>query len=206
MVSTLERWRASVPVDFEFTLKAWQLITHESSSPTYKRLKKPLTEKELASAGAFRWSAIVKEAWATTLESAKALKTKTVLFQCPAKFLPTKLSIRRMTKFFSTVDREGLNFAWEPRGSGWTNELIAELCRDLDLWHAVDPFSRQSVTPERCYFRMHGRIRWRYNYDPTELEELATLLPKKGKSYVFFNNVSMLEDAETFDRILKQGS
>jgi hypothetical protein len=30
-------------------LKAWQLITHESTSPTYKRLKKELTEKEIRS-------------------------------------------------------------------------------------------------------------------------------------------------------------
>lgn len=204
MASTLERWRESVPKEFEFTLKAWQLITHESSSPTYRRLRRVLTEKESADAGAFRWSAIVKEAWETTLESARALNAKTVLFQCPAKFVPTKPNIKRMTKFFSAVKREGLNFAWEPRGREWTDEIVAKLCTDLDLWHAVDPFTQQSVTPEKCYFRMHGRIRWRYNYEVGELEELATLLPKKGKSYVFFNNVSMLEDAETFQRILKQ--
>ena len=28
MVKTLERWRATMPEQFEFTLKAWQLITH----------------------------------------------------------------------------------------------------------------------------------------------------------------------------------
>jgi uncharacterized protein YecE (DUF72 family) len=39
-IKTLERWRVEMPNDFEFTLKAWQLITHEAKSPTYKRLKK----------------------------------------------------------------------------------------------------------------------------------------------------------------------
>ena len=39
---TAEKWRASAPRQFEFTLKAWQLITHEPSSPTYRRLKKKI--------------------------------------------------------------------------------------------------------------------------------------------------------------------
>jgi uncharacterized protein YecE (DUF72 family) len=29
-LKTIEKWRAQAPGDFEFTLKAWQLITHES--------------------------------------------------------------------------------------------------------------------------------------------------------------------------------
>jgi len=71
-VQTLERWRAEAPPDFEFTLKAWQLITHEARSPTYRRLKRNLTEQELNECGAFRPSAIVREAWSTTLACACA--------------------------------------------------------------------------------------------------------------------------------------
>jgi uncharacterized protein YecE (DUF72 family) len=41
--TTIRRWRARAPAAFEFTLKAWQLITHEPSSPTFRRLKRPLT-------------------------------------------------------------------------------------------------------------------------------------------------------------------
>ena len=40
--SVLSRWRNGVPASFEFTMKAWQLVTHESGSPTYRRLKHPL--------------------------------------------------------------------------------------------------------------------------------------------------------------------
>ncbi len=35
---TAERWRRETPAEAEFTLKAWQLITHEPSSPTYRRV------------------------------------------------------------------------------------------------------------------------------------------------------------------------
>src|SRR5689334_10188231 len=66
-VKTLEKWRTEVPSNFEFTLKAWQLITHEAKSPTYKRLKKPLTETEREEAGYFKPSAIVREALVVTL-------------------------------------------------------------------------------------------------------------------------------------------
>jgi len=205
MVKTLERWRAEMPEDFEFTLKAWQLITHESSSPTFKRLRRKLTEKETKDAGAFKLTPIVREAWDVTLASANALKARTVLFQCPARFEPTKTNIKNLEKFFSKIERGGLNFCWEPRGVAWRDDTIRNLCTELDLWHVVDPFTRATVTPERCYFRLHGRIRWRYQYEEVELEELATLLPEGRLAYVFFNNVTMTQDAQTFQKIVRRG-
>jgi uncharacterized protein YecE (DUF72 family) len=57
----MRRWRASVPDGFEFTIKAWQLVTHPAASPTYRRLKRPLTAGERAGAGAFRDSETVDE-------------------------------------------------------------------------------------------------------------------------------------------------
>src|SRR5436190_1106257 len=62
-ISTLKKWRKEAPAEFEFTLKAWQLITHQSSSPTYKRLKRLLTDDEKAGTGLFQSSGIVNEAW-----------------------------------------------------------------------------------------------------------------------------------------------
>src|SRR5215211_4148447 len=89
-VQTLERWRAEAPKDFEFTLKAWMLITHEARSPTYRRLKRELTEEEREQCGSFRPTPMVREAWDVTLACARALKARRVLFQCPASFRPTK--------------------------------------------------------------------------------------------------------------------
>ena len=200
-IKTLERWRASVPDDFEFALKAWQLVTHEAKSPTYKRLKKNLTETERQEAGYFKPTAIVKEAWETTLACAKALRAKTVLFQCPASFKPTKENIKNLKKFFTSIERWNLNFAWEPRGA-WDAKTVKSLCGDLDLWHAVDPFSKQSETPDRCYYRLHGRTGFRYKYEEDELAELAAMLPADNISYVFFNNRYMLEDALLFQSLL----
>jgi uncharacterized protein YecE (DUF72 family) len=203
--STLRRWREESPERFEFTLKAWQLITHQSSSPTYRRLKRQLTDEEKEGAGSFRMSAIVKEAWEVTRECASALKARAVLFQCPASFRPFAENVEHMRAFFRTTSRGRPAFCWEPRGD-WPRELVKELCEELNLWHVVDPFKERTVTPRRCYFRLHGRRGWRYKYEDAELEELYSMLPKNVRSYVFFNNVEMLDDARRFKEIVESES
>lgn len=202
-VVTLEKWRAAMPDEFEFTLKAWQLITHESTSPTFRRLRRKLTEKEMDGAGFFKPTEIVQEALDVTLACAKALKARTILFQCPAKFTPLPENIDNMMKFFRGIKRGKLNFVWEPRGKEWTDDIIREVCTELDLWHVVDPFARPTVTPKKCYFRMHGIPRWRYTYEDVELDELGSLFPKRGLGYAFFNNITMKADAIRFEKMLK---
>lgn len=201
-IPTLERWRAGASANFEFAIKAWQLITHQSSSPTYRRLKRQLTDREKETTGFFRPTAVVRDAWQTTRDCALALHATMVLFQCPASFHPTDTNIANMRKFFGKVKRNGLNFCWEPRGD-WSKELVRDLCAELDLWHVVDPFSDRTTTPQRCYFRLHGRKGWRYTYEDAELEELYSMLPQDDTAaYVFFNNINMHEDALRFQAIV----
>lgn len=200
-VKTLERWRADAPPDFEFTIKAWQLITHASRSPTYRRLKRELTETEREEAGSFRPTAIVQAAWDVTLASAQALKATRILFQCPSSFTPTGEHVRDLREFFTRIERpRNMVYLWEPRGK-WPDELVAGLCRELDLAHVVDPFTARTLTPERCYYRLHGRTGWRYQYEDDELAELISMLPTRGVSYVLFNNVRMLDDAARFQML-----
>jgi uncharacterized protein YecE (DUF72 family) len=200
-IKTLERWRREVPANFEFTLKAWQLITHDARSPTYRRLKRKLSQSEKQEAGYFRTTAIVKEAWEKTLLAAKALEAKTVLFQCPASFTPIEENVANMEKFFCSIDRNDLNLCWEPRGN-WDEEVVRSLCARLGLWHVVDPFVGKTETPDNCYFRLHGRNGWRYQYETGELEDLADTVLKRKTSYVFFNNSRMIDDALRFCNIL----
>jgi uncharacterized protein YecE (DUF72 family) len=203
-LSTLKKWREAAPSGFEFTLKAWQLITHKATSPTYNRLKRQLTDAEKGEAGFFTASETVEEAWKVTLESAAALQARAVLFQCPASFRPISENVENLLRFFKAAKRGRLNLAWEPRGD-WPPELVRDLCVELDLWHAVDPFSQKTVTPQSCYFRLHGRGGWRYSYEDVELEELYAMLPKKGTSYVFFNNIEMKKDALRFKEMVEAG-
>jgi uncharacterized protein YecE (DUF72 family) len=200
-LSTLERWRSEMPLDFEFTLKAWQLITHEARSPTYRRLKNELSASEKSAVGGFKASAIVHKAWEVTVACARALKARTILFQCPASFTQSRENVASLENFFSAIDRHRLNLCWEPRGD-WDRDLVRSLCSNLALRHVVDPFLSKTETPDRPYFRLHGRDGWRYKYETSELEELAAMLPRKKFGYVFFNNSAMTEDALRFSELL----
>jgi uncharacterized protein YecE (DUF72 family) len=46
-IATGRRWKDEAPLGFEFAMKAWQLITHEPSSPTYRKLRMDLLEKKI---------------------------------------------------------------------------------------------------------------------------------------------------------------
>ena len=195
---TLTRWRREAPSRFEFTMKAWQLITHTGKSRTYRRLRMPLTEKERSECGAFRWTPIVQRAWETTRECARLLRATAILFQCPASFTPTDENVANMRTFFANVERpKNVRFLWEPRGE-WPDDVISGLCTDLDLIHAVDPFVRPSLTPSLLYWRLHGITGSRHLYSDIELQRLVEQLPRGADAYVMFNNLPRIGDAKRF--------
>jgi uncharacterized protein YecE (DUF72 family) len=196
--ATLLRWRRQAPPGFEFTLKAWQLITHEASSPTYRRLRRPLSAQERSACGSFRTTPVVLEAWSRTLECARLLRASAVLLQCPRSFRPTPENADRLRGFFAAAERpDGLRTLWEPRGP-WPPELVSELCRELDLVHVVDPFVATTVTPEQTYLRLHGVTGARHVHTDAELGAVAAALPDAGTAYVMFNNLPRVGDARRF--------
>ena len=198
----IRRWRAAVPPEFEFTVKAWQLITHAAASPTYRRLRRPLSDAERAGAGAFRASEIVDEAWRVTLACAATLRATAVLFQCPASFRPTDENVSNLEGFFRRIDRPAdLRLLWEPRGT-WPPDLVASLCDTLKLTHAVDPFVNTTVTSGVNYYRLHGVTGSRHVYTDDELLKLRAMIPEKGETYVLFNNIPRANDADRFVRLL----
>jgi uncharacterized protein YecE (DUF72 family) len=200
--ATLLRWRRQAPLRFEFTLKAWQLITHDASSPTYRRLRRPLSSDERRACGGFRTTPVVLEGWSRTLECARILRASAVLLQCPRSFRATPENAERMRAFFAAVPRpSGLLILWEPRGP-WPAELVGELCRELDLVHVVDPSVDRTVTPEQTYLRLHGVTGARHVYSDAELADVAAALPESGTAYVMFNNLPRIGDARRFRQLI----
>jgi uncharacterized protein YecE (DUF72 family) len=208
---TLEKWRTLVPAEFEFTLKAWQLITHEATSPTYRRLREKLTREQRCEAGAFRVNSTVMSAWHRTLECAQALRSHVILFQCPARFTPTRENKQSLRAFFREVKRtrpaqlpaESHTFVWEPRGE-WRPGEVHELCEELGLVHGVDPFRQAPRTASLGYFRLHGKTGYRYRYTDEDLARLLELAGLHLSCYVLFNNISMLDDARRFQELVSK--
>jgi uncharacterized protein YecE (DUF72 family) len=206
------RWRELMPDDFEFTVKAWQLITHEAASPTYRRLKRVLTAEERAQCGRFRDTAIVREALTRSLEVVETLRASTLLFQCPASFRPEPDNVANLRHFMASVARPlcppNVRLAWEPRGRAWTEqaELAVALCRELGLVYVVDPFV-DAIHPSPAgpaYLRLHGTTGARHVYTDEELERLAMMAPEGA--YVLFNNIPRVSDARRFQALLERPS
>ena len=196
--STLERWRAAAPAAFEFTMKAWQVITHAGTSRTYRRLRSPFSDVAKSEAGGFRVNSTVLGAWAATLTAARILRATAILFQCPPSFRPTPENAEAMRRFFATIDRpSGVRFLWEPRGK-WPDDLVLSLCRELDLVHTVDPFIRPSLTPELTYWRLHGNGSHYATYSDDELRQLHAWIRPGAETYVMFNNIPRVKDVARF--------
>lgn len=204
LINTAKRWRQEAPQDFEFTMKAWQLITHKASSPTYRKLRKSLPEDKKKHYGFFKPTKEVIEAWEKTSEIARILGVKIILFQCPPSFIPSRKNIRNFKGFFEHIKKDGFSYAWEPRGS-WPLELIRDICNDLGLIYCVDPFFMEPKSSLSVnYFRLHGMPLYhlKYNYSTDNLKSLLDLC--KETTYVFFNNLNMLEDSLKFINLIRE--
>jgi uncharacterized protein YecE (DUF72 family) len=202
-LATAQRCRELAPPEFEFTLKAFQAITHLGGCPTYRRCK--FSAAERAQCGSFRDTPVVRSAWHTTLALAQALRATLVVFQCPASFRPTEENLANLRWFFRWAERDGLFFGWEPRGRAWTAPLVKALCKELDLLHAVDPFQNQPLHGVPFYFRLHGIGGYEYRYSDEELQHVRRLCTAQ-LAYCMFNNTAMREDALRFLHMLENDS
>lgn len=205
-VSTAERWRREVDAvnpQFEFVVKAWQAVTHPTSSPTWRGTD-DLTDAQREAFGYLSPAEPVVEAWERTREFAAALDADVVLLQTPPSFDATEAHERNARDLLGRIDRGGLALAWEPRGD-WLEDpdRVAALCDDLDLIHAVDPFSHESRSAHPwTYWRLHGRNEDPYDYDyeytDDELAELAARIEDEAadseRVYCLFNTFAMYGD------------
>jgi uncharacterized protein YecE (DUF72 family) len=196
------KWKLQAPPAFRFCMKAWQLITHTPSSPTYRRLKFGIADSERELYGSFRPTEQVTLAWQRTREIADIVDAQAIVFQCPASFLPNRGNIRNLERFFQEIHRGASVLAWEPRGDDWTDEMVRAICAANRLVHCVDPLVRDFTYGNSLYWRLHGRTGYRYQYSDNDLAELNAKLhalsPPARPNYIMFNNMSSREDALRF--------
>ncbi|UCG91945.1 MAG: DUF72 domain-containing protein [candidate division WOR-3 bacterium] len=229
--TTIRKWRAEAPKDFEFVIKVPQFITHPTTSPTYRKVKK-LEGMDPAHLGNFQPTEEVFYCYNKTVEYATILRTKLLVFQSPPRFSPDKQNVKNMEKFFRKIERKGLILAWESRGI-WQPEQVKNICAKLDLIDVVDPFVRDSVHPVRkpwsqgvagkseftttktpsefsngvhgkiFYYRLHGGNEYHKKFEKKELVSLYKEIKNKS-GYVMFNNISMFQDAQKLRNLIAE--
>ncbi len=198
-LETAARWRAAAPPQFVFCLKAWQVITHPPTSPTYRRTRLDARDREHC--GQFGFNPTVRWAWEQTFAVAQVLRAAVVVFQCPANFRPTAENVARVRRFFEKAKRGRFHLGWEPRGE-WDPALIAKLCHDLELIHVVDPLvTDAAATGPIRYYRVQGAQRRVAKPDWRRLQQACAGRPA---AYCFFNTSLRAADARRFKDLISE--
>jgi len=206
--TTFERWRNEAPESMEFSLKAPMLLTHEPSSPIYRKSKFKLTEGEKEYFGTFKLNEKSEKIILRTFKIAKILNARHLVFQTPKSFNSTQKNIEIAKNFLSYVKKKFYGkVCWEPRG--WDPSIADGLCKSLNIIEITDPFARLPSHPQDVYyFRLHGsppgERMYRYTYTDNDLKELYETITTLSfrTCYVLFNNVAMFNDALRFISIL----
>lgn len=192
-IETAEKWRKQVDKinkNFEFTVKASRIITHIDKFSSDESGRVFDIYRKLCG----------------------KLKARIILLQCPDSWKPSENNTKNFRLFLKKIKDNKIIIAWEPRGEWWNNlDLVKEICRDFNLIHCVDPFrvKPQYFSSKKVgYFRLHGfgkPTMYSYDFSDRELNELKGILNDLGvkDSYVFFNNMTMYENALGFGKIVK---
>lgn len=212
-VEVLERWRSEAPSSFEFTVKAWMLVTHEYNKRLWRRLKRSI-DADPSRFGGFKLTREVLWAWEVTLDSAEALRARVIVVQTPPGFEATRDNLRRVVEFFRRAPRRGFLIAWEPRGGWWSRrELLEEAASQAEIAIAGDPLRGRVPPPgqEMLYARLHGlggaEVNYKYKYTDEDLARLKQAISGGWKRvYVMFNNIHAYDDAVRFKAMVKDGS
>lgn len=217
--STLERWRKEAPSSFVFNIKAWQVITHPASSPTWRRAGiKPIGNIE--NYGYLKPTKENIDAWIKTIEAARILGARVIVLQTPPSFSYSETNVKNAKEFFMLAARytsDRIVIGWEPRGDWHEHrDMLEDIMCGVGVIHVVDPFRRKPVVcsgQKILYLRLHGiggrEVNYKYKYTDEDLRRLVWIVRGYIDEYTFkevyimFNNVYMGEDAQRFRDIAR---
>jgi uncharacterized protein YecE (DUF72 family) len=193
--ATLRRWRSEAEDDFCFSIRAWQVITHEPPRGGYPRLPAD-AELDLRECGLLRPTATVLRAYERTAEAARELDACAIVFETPVNFTPTAANRENMKAFFSTIDRGDALLVWHPQGV-WSDGEVRRICADLDLVPATTLVAPDEPPAAARYYRLKAP---RYSED--ELERLADEMLETEVALCVFGNGSAFADAQRLQALL----
>jgi len=207
--------RSEAPSNFEFTIKAWQVITHPSSSPTWRKMKKK-PSGNLENYGFLKPTKENIEAFKKTIELANVLNAQIIVFQTPASMPYNEESIKWVEEFFEEI--QGITngkyiIGWEPRGEWSKHEDVLErILTRYNVLHIVDIFKKKpvNIVNNIFYTRLHGigpgEVNYRYKYTDEDFEKLINYLEdlEFETGYIMFNNVFMAQDSKRFKEFLAE--
>lgn len=205
---TLIRWKNEAPKNFYFSIKAFQGITHPTTSPTWNKsnFEKHEINKLKEKVGYLRPTKEVFNFWDISLKEAKTLNAKAIVIQLPRSFRPTKENIQNAINFLSSIDESKIAIAIELRGWDENNKRRLIVKNNITI---VGDFLNEIPIPNKeiLYLRLHGKmdngkINYKHKYTEQELLEIAKKI--KHNALVLFNNIYMKEDTLRFKKLIQR--
>lgn len=206
--SVLQRWRQEAGAHGRYGLVAPQTVTHRPGPRGYARHTTTLTPAELAQAGGFRDTALVRREIDALAEACAVCNVEVVMFRTPHDFAPSATNRDAMRAFFRDIAPAG-RFGqairvWEPQGL-WEVEPAAHFAAELEVVLACDPLTTDqiSVDPEifsrlpgdDAYFRVTGLGMARRRIDDYALEPLLEAAESYRRVWIAFAHEGKYPDA-----------
>ncbi len=208
-LKTAQKWRMEVNDEFEFSIKAFQGITHPITSPTWKRAGNQKPIKDIDKYGHLNPTPQNFHCWEEIMAIYKVLKSRVCVIQLPSSFKCNEENAKRITQFFKSVERPEI-LAIEVRDESWFEKpsILRSALEEINGIHIVDPLVRRSVLESKvAYFRLHGLGKKLYNYKYTDddFKRLIEIIQNMSCSecYVMFNNLYAKDDAIRFKKLFK---
>jgi len=183
------RWLEEAPEEFAFSLVASRLV---SATPEHLP---PGLDGDPRNYGGLQLTPEVRALTDKTLETALAMRAKMVVFVTTPQLRPGPRGRETLGRFFKSIDRRGLSFAWEPHGP-WEEAEIAALCEELDLTRCFDPLRDEPPAGATAYARLGPFAVMGRAFADDELEEIAEVLDGYDEAYCFFGTERDFSDAQ----------
>ena len=216
--SVLHRWRKEAGDEGQLGLVAPQLITHRPGPRGYPRWPEELTAEELAQAGGFRATDVVRRTTEALATAAAEVGASTVVFRSAPDFAPSATNRDAMRAFFDDIapaERFGDTVrVWEPQGL-WELESAALFADELGVVLACDPLTQDPLVADpdifmhlpgdAAYFHVTGLGSGRSRFDDYSLETLAAVAEAYERTWIVFANPGKYPDALRLRRALAAG-
>jgi uncharacterized protein YecE (DUF72 family) len=182
---TVERWRKSVPADFEFSMKCYEALTHRVGL-------RPVED-------AFRIFGMMQS-------YCEILNSKILVMQMPPSLKLDEKFINQARDFFKSLDLGSLRVAFEFRVTPekMPGSLLSML-RDFNMAHTVDlTFEEPIFESDLLYSRIFGQPKKGNNLDSKDLNEIKKKVGEtKSKTvYIIGHSKRTIHDTRKIREVL----
>ena len=175
LVSTLRKWRKSVPPHFEFSVVAGPHVGRAKPGPEF--------DHELAAARA----------------AIDVLQARCFVVRTPPDVTPSALWRDRLEKLFGEFPKDVTQVVWEPSGL-WEIDDAAVAAKKWGVILAVDPAREPVPAAQIAYVRLRALGQTR-TYGPAALERIVRAIGARRDVYVVLETDTALDECKRLRHI-----